>query len=186
MKQETADTISSTEFLFMNFYYLTGIFSHLSTSVVDVFLHPSQGSCQGAGQVKTLVGRWCANAASVPGCQSPWKRSAQACRLAAAETLERSERKSSGLSHRLVWGEYLKRMHRSSFSPAGRVAPWQMRFWPLLYSAGLASAPSAPPPQPPPDLHKHTLDLWTRKWVGVKCVVFNFTRATQCVLSTGG
>lgn len=98
--------------LYRYFYYLTGTFSHLSTSVVEVFLHASQGSCQGASWVKMLVGRWRANAASVPGRQSPWKRSAQACRLVAAETLERSKRRGSGHSHRLVWGEYLKRMYR--------------------------------------------------------------------------
>lgn len=98
--------------LYRYFYYLTGTFSHLSTSLVEVFLHASQGSCQGASWVKMLVGRWRANAASVPGRQSPWKRSAQACRLVAAETLERSKRRGSGHSHRLVWGEYLKRMYR--------------------------------------------------------------------------
>lgn len=121
-EREWADTLhppiltsvctQSSSWCIFYFYYMAAIFSYLSTSVAKVFLHESQGSCRGAGQVKMLVGRWCANAASVPGCQSPWKRSAQACRLAAAETLERSRRRSSGLSHRLAWAEYLMRMHR--------------------------------------------------------------------------
>lgn len=121
-------------------------------------------------------GRWCASAASESGCLLPWKLSAPASHLAAAETLSKSERlkrahkvterraKQANLFNTFINTEDECAI-RELVSPAGHAALWRKRFWPETGSAGSTAALSALPLQSPPDLHKKktTLD-WRCVW----------------------